>query len=73
MIYNIRISPEIYSKIIDLDEILFNSIRLYHTLPLVFSNKLQHPAAMQLRKNISHDLKEGLLITLEINKLINEQ
>jgi hypothetical protein len=68
MIYNNRISPELLSKLIDLDRILFNETRMYETSKH-FEN--DSPFVVHWRKNASKELKKGLEITLEIYKLIN--
>ena len=70
MMFHDDISPEIFSKLLDLDNIIFNSIRTYETLPSFFRDDNISPYAVFWKNSVLSELKNGLVIILEINDIL---
>lgn len=72
MMFHDDISPEIFSKLLDLDNIIFNSIRAYETLPEFFKDNSISPNAFFWKNSTMDQLKNGLVTIFEINNIVNQ-
>jgi hypothetical protein len=72
--YNDKISPELFSKILDFDDYIYKTIREYKTFNAIFiepdySNKHQN----QFRNSVSKELKNSLKTAISIHYIINDK